>query len=377
MAGRVLRGASSVHREAPWLVCSAARNDGATFAVERLDMTQAASTQTDRGAEGARTTASVALASFDGARFIDEQLESLARQTRLPDQLIVSDDASTDDTCERVERFAAGAPFEVQLVRNSENARTTVNFERAISRCTGDIVFFADQDDVWHPEKIARMVDHFDAHPKTGGLFCNGGVVDDDLRPLGYDLWRSQGFHPGEQAMVRRGDAAMVFLRHVVAAGNTFAFRGRYLPLVLPFPRLRSVHDAWVAFMVAAVSDFDIMDEDLVSYRLHESNQFGLALLDVRQQIEKARLQISERAFDHAVRLFGEAARRLEAHPEYEVDPGLRRHIDGKVEHSRVRDEMAHGFFARLPAILREAVRGHYTHYGYGVKSLAQDLFLR
>ena len=328
-------------------------------------------------APASRTTVSVAMATFDGARFIDAQLESLAAQTRPPDQLVVSDDDSNDDTCERVERFAERAPFEVQLVRNSERARTTVNFERAIQRCDRDIVFFADQDDVWRPEKIERMVDHFDAHPATGGLFCNGGVVDDDLEPLGYDLWRAQGFHAGEQRMVRRGDAALVFMRHVVAAGNTFAFRGRYLPLVLPFPRLRSVHDAWVAFMVAAVSDFDIMDEDLVAYRLHADNQFGLALLDTRAQLEKARLQISERAFDHAARLFGEAARRLDAHPELPVDPAVRRHIDEKVEHSRVRDTMPAGFFARLGPILREAIRGHYTHYGYGVKSLAQDLFLR
>jgi glycosyltransferase involved in cell wall biosynthesis len=327
--------------------------------------------------EAGPTTVSVALASFDGARFIDEQLASLAAQTRPPDQLVVSDDASEDDTCARVERFAADAPFEVQLVRNQERARTTVNFERAISRCDREIIFFADQDDVWRPEKIERMVAHFDAHPRTGGLFCNGGVVDDDRNPLGYDLWRAQGFHAGEQRMVQRGDAALVFLRHVVAAGNTFAFRGRYLPLVLPFPRLRSVHDAWVAFMVAAVSDFDIMDEDLVEYRLHAENQFGLALLDTREQIRKARLQISEGAFDHAMKLFGEAGRRLDAHPELEVDPELRRHIAEKVEHSRVRDSMTGGLFARIGPIMREAIRGHYTHYGYGMKSLAQDLFLR
>lgn len=317
------------------------------------------------------------MATFDGARFIDEQLESLATQTRPPDQLVVSDDASSDDTCERIERFATDAPFEVHLVRNTERGRTTINFERAIGRCDRDILFFADQDDVWRPTKIDRMVAHFDAHPETGGLFCNGGVVDDDRRPLGYDLWRAQGFHAGEQRMVHSGDAALVFMRHVVAAGNTFAFRGRYLPLVLPFPRLRSVHDAWVAFMVAAVSGFDILDEDLVEYRLHADNQFGLALLDLRTQIEKAKLQISERAFDHAVQLFAEAGRRLDAHPEFEIDPMLRRHIDLKVEHSRVRDTLPEGFIARLGPILREAVRGHYTHYGYGAKSVAQDLLLR
>jgi hypothetical protein len=129
--------------------------------------------------------------------------------------------------------------------------------------------------------------------------------------------------------------------------------------------------------MVAAVSDFDIMEDDLVEYRLHAENQFGLALLDLPAQLEKARLQISERAFDHAVKLFSEAGRRLDAHPEFAVDPALRRHIDLKVEHSRLRDGMSGHFIARLGPILREALRGHYTRYGYGMKSVAQDLFLR
>jgi len=320
---------------------------------------------------------SIAMATWQGARFIDEQLESIAAQTRPPDQLVVSDDGSTDATCEMVEAFAARAGFEVQLVRNGERGLTTVNFERAVARCDGDLVFFADQDDVWRPHKLERMVDVFERRPATGGLFCNGSVVDDDRRPLGYDLWQSQGFHRGEQAMVRRGQAAMVFLRHVVAAGNTFAFRGRFKPLLLPFPRLRSVHDAWVAFMVAAVSGFEILDEDLVEYRLHADNQFGLALLDVRAQIAKARLQLSERAFRHAAELFGEAARRLDAHPELPVDPALRRHIDAKVAHSKLRDGLPAGWLARLGPVLGEAARGHYGLYGYGWKSLAQDLFLR
>ena len=323
------------------------------------------------------TSVSIALATWHGARFIDEQLDSLARQTRPPDQLVVSDDDSSDDTCARVEAFAQKVDFEVQLVRNTERGLTTLNFERAIERCDGDLIFFADQDDIWRPHKIERMLEIFDAHPATGGLFCNGGVIDDDRNDLGYDLWEAQGFHAGEQAMVRHGDAAMVFLRHVVAAGNTFAFRGRFKPLLLPFPQLRSVHDAWVAFMVAAVSDFEILDEDLVEYRLHEGNQFGLALLDLRAQIGKARLQISEGAFHHAVELFGEAGRRLDAHPEFEVNPTLRRHIAAKVAHSQVRDALPRGWFARLGPVMKEAVRGHYGLYGYGYKSLAQDLFLR
>src|SRR3954454_9678676 len=95
---------------------------------------------------------SVALASYNGARFIDEQLASLAAQTRPPDELVVCDDGSTDDTLDHVERFAATAPFEVRIVRNAENLGFSGNFQRVLALVRGDIVFICDQDDIWYPD---------------------------------------------------------------------------------------------------------------------------------------------------------------------------------------------------------------------------------
>src|ERR1700751_1590888 len=95
---------------------------------------------------------SIALAVYNGERFIAEQLESLANQTRLPDELIVSDDASTDQTVELIREFAARASFPVRLLLNDENVGCTRNFDRALRECNGDIIFLCDHDDVWYAD---------------------------------------------------------------------------------------------------------------------------------------------------------------------------------------------------------------------------------
>src|SRR5579862_5382051 len=96
---------------------------------------------------------SIALCTFNGEQFLGEQLASLARQTRLPDELIVCDDGSQDGMLPLVERFARRVQFPVQLSINSRRLGVTANFARAISECTGDLICPCDQDDVWEPEK--------------------------------------------------------------------------------------------------------------------------------------------------------------------------------------------------------------------------------
>jgi glycosyltransferase involved in cell wall biosynthesis len=294
-------------------------------------------------------TVSVAMATHRGERFVSEQLESIASQTRCPDELIVCDDASDDRTCELVEAFANDAPLEVRLVRNPDRLGTTANFGKAVSLCSGDIIFFADQDDYWRAPKVERMLDVFAGSPEIGAVLCNGDVVDDERGALGYDLWRAVGFDAREQAAVRAGDAASVFMRHVIAAGTTLAFRGDFKPLLLPFPGLRSVHDAWVAFMIAAVSRFEILDEPLVEYRLHDANQFGLKLFDLLAQYRQARVQVSDRAFSYAASFFREARERLQDQAEDTALPApLLEEIDAKIAHSERRDAMPIQLHRRL-----------------------------
>ena len=174
---------------------------------------------------------SVAMATYDGAAFVEEQLESIAAQSRPPDELLVVDDASNDDTVSRVEAFAARAAFTVRLERNPENRSSTPTFERALGLCTGGIVFFADQDDIWHEQKIATLAGVLEAHPGVGAVFSNGRVVDAAREPLGHGLWEALWFDAHEQARVRSGGAVEVLARHAVAAGTTLAFRASHRDL--------------------------------------------------------------------------------------------------------------------------------------------------
>lgn len=318
---------------------------------------------------------SIALATYNGSGFVSEQLDSLARQTRLPDELVVCDDCSTDDTVARVERFAGYAPFAVRIERNPKNLTSTPNFEKALARCTGDVIFFADQDDVWHPDKITALCRVLAENPDVGLVFSNGRVVDAALQPLGHDLWTALGFGRREQRRVQSGRAPAVFARHVVAAGTTAAFRAAYRDLYLPFPALPDCHDSWVAFLIAAVSGVQILDRELIDYRVHEGNQIGLHRLSLSEQLAKARWQLDSGIFRYRVDFFSAARARLVERAG--ADPRTLALIDETIEHCRTRDRMPSGLGGRLPAILSEALSGRYWRYSYGLRSIAQDLLLR
>jgi glycosyltransferase involved in cell wall biosynthesis len=322
-----------------------------------------------------RLKVSVAMATYDGARFVEEQLASLAEQSRPPDELVVVDDASNDDTVARVEAFAAGAPFAVRVERNAENRTSTPTFERAFALCTGGIVFFADQDDVWHPEKVETLAGILESGPNVGAVFSDGRVVDAEREPMDQGLWQALWFDAREQALVRSGRAAEVFARHVVAAGTSLAFRASLRDLVLPFPGLRDCHDSWVAFLAAAVSEVRIVDRELIDYRVHGGNQFGIHRPSLLEQLELARRQVQVGAFRYGIDFFGAARARLRERGVRA--PEVERLIDAKVEHCRRREAMSEGLATRVPLVLEEWLNGRYGRFSYGWKSVVQDLFLR
>lgn len=97
------------------------------------------------------------MATFNGAKYLQEQLDSFLWQTRLPDELVVCDDGSTDATPQILEAFRQQAPFAVRIYRNEANLGYIKNFEKALSLCMGDIIFLSDQDDVWFCDKVETM----------------------------------------------------------------------------------------------------------------------------------------------------------------------------------------------------------------------------
>lgn len=225
---------------------------------------------------------SVAMCTYNGARYLPEQLASLAAQTRPPDELVVCDDCSTDGTRELLEEFKAQAAFCVRLYFNEQNLGLLQNFAKAISLCVGDVIALCDQDDVWLPEKLSRIEFEFAAAPDVGMVFSDLEVVGEDLQPLGFTSWQSGWVEFGqqEQELFKQGKALDVLLTRTIITGAGAAFRREFVELVLPFPEVSKtfLHDYWIGLMIATVARLVPVSEPLVKYRVHADQQAGLLL---------------------------------------------------------------------------------------------------
>jgi glycosyltransferase involved in cell wall biosynthesis len=320
------------------------------------------------------TRVSVALCTCDGETFLSQQLESIARQSVPVDELVVCDDASSDGTAAILESFTGRLP--IRKFVNRDRLGVTRNFERAVRLCTGDVIFLCDQDDVWHDDKVAALLDPF-ADPGVGLVFSNARVVRGDQTPAGYRLWDSIWFDADEQRRFRDGDPVSVLSRHAVAAGSTSAFRADFRPLLLPFPDLPHAHDIWIALLLAAVSRIEPIDRDLIDYRLHDTNHVGMRRYGLLGQIRMARRQIRNNAFAQLADLHQAALDRLSDQSAWPVSEATLELLRGKAIHAGARRDLPRRWWSRLSVVGSEVRKGNYLRFSYGYKSVLQDLFLR
>ena len=185
---------------------------------------------------------SVAMCTYNGEQYLPQQLASIAVQEQMPDELVVSDDGSTDRTLAIVEAFAATAPFPVRLTRNPVNLGYSRNFIAAADRCSGEIIAFADQDDVWSPRKLLRLAGIFRAEPAVEGIFSDGDLLDPSGNLIGRTLWASFRFGAADRARFRSGHAVDALLRRNVVTGMAFAVRASCRPLLRQMPA-SGIHD--------------------------------------------------------------------------------------------------------------------------------------
>ncbi len=160
-------------------------------------------------------TLSIALCTYNGESYLLEQLQSILHQVRPPDELVVFDDASTDQTVGLLRDFAARQrTFPVRIHVNPRTVGPSMNFQQAIAACQGTIISLCDQDDVWLPDKLARVETAFQDDPSLGFVFGNAEICDAECRPLGYRLWDSIGF---AGRLVRRLGARLGVRRRAAA----------------------------------------------------------------------------------------------------------------------------------------------------------------
>lgn len=224
------------------------------------------------------TKASIALCTYNGERFLREQLASLSAQTVRPFEVIVCDDGSFDGSLEIVKRFAEMAPFPVKVFENKHNLGYVKNFEQAITRCDGDVIFLCDQDDVWHVEKIERCLEVFDTSHEVGLVLHGFNWVGEDGAPYPgpSERYGEERLSAEQLPQVFECSSIEIFMSPYPRAwcGCMMAFRRSFVGDIVPiFPG--KGHDDWVLKLLGALTDVRFLPERLVDYRIHASNANG------------------------------------------------------------------------------------------------------
>jgi cellulose synthase/poly-beta-1,6-N-acetylglucosamine synthase-like glycosyltransferase len=205
---------------------------------------------------------SVAMAAYNGIRYLDIQLRSIVRTLGPADELVVVDDGSTDGTWERLREAAAEDP-RIRVHRNDGNAGVRATFERALRLVRHELVFLSDQDDVWEAGKRDAVVRAFLDDPQCVLVVTDAVVVDGDDRVLLPSFMASRGGFAG-------GFLDTLYCNRYL--GCAMAVRRRLLDAALPIPRLAPMHDMWLGAIAPRIGRVRYLPSRLLRYRRHDAN---------------------------------------------------------------------------------------------------------
>ncbi len=218
---------------------------------------------------------SVCMAAYNGERYIQEQINSILPQLTEGDELVIVDDASSDQTKERILGFRDPR---IKLIGHIKNQGVVETFEEAVRSATGEILFLSDGDDVWAPNKVEMVLRAFAENPKVKVVVSAIRLIDEDGRPL------------DDQSYMKGRKFTPALLPNLVRnrfQGSAMAFRASLIPKIVPFPKRKPfLHDAWIGARNNLTGGTTVhIEEALLYYRRH-SNNFTRRL-GLREQIAK------------------------------------------------------------------------------------------
>jgi hypothetical protein len=236
------------------------------------------------------------------------------------------------------------------------------------------VIALADQDDVWLPEKLARLEAVFADAPHVGLAFSDAEIVGEDLRPTGERLWQRLGLSRALVERIGRGVALEALLPGSTVTGATMAFRSAFRELALPIPEdLALIHDGWIASVVAACADVVPVAEPLVLYRQHGAQQVGARAPATAEAGLRAALA-RRNAYAEQAAITGRLWERLASRTDARARSGVLPMLEDRRAHLRARASLPPRKLSRLPRVLLELVKGRYHRYSRGVSSAAKDL---
>jgi glycosyltransferase involved in cell wall biosynthesis len=216
---------------------------------------------------------SIAMATYNGARFLMQQLDSIAAQTYPNIEIAISDDGSSDETCDIIKAYRG--PHPIRLSSNQRRLGYKDNFISAIERCTGEFIALSDQDDIWEPQKIERLLseigDNYLIHGDVTRIDSQGNKIGASERRLRHRNLHDRVFlNPGYHRL-------SLLTRKSLCQGCTVLLNRRLLAYALPVPPMEQAHDIWLAYVAASLGAVRYLDEPLTGWRFHGNNTSQLA----------------------------------------------------------------------------------------------------
>lgn len=217
---------------------------------------------------------SVSLCTYNGQDFLQQQLASIFSQTMQVDEVVICDEGSTDNTISIINSFEHAYPGIIRLYINEQKLGVVKNFEKAVSLCKGDFIFFSDQDDVWRGDKVEKCINFFNHHPGIYAVFSDANLIDDNSKEVGNTIWEILQF----KELANRKSTVDIY-RHIVfhaniVTGACLAIKKEAVLLTTPFIQVKDLyHDEWIALKLAALDKIHFLNDTLISYRVHSSQQ--------------------------------------------------------------------------------------------------------
>lgn len=232
---------------------------------------------------------SVVMATYNGEKYIKEQLASIENQTFLPFEVVIVDDASNDSTVDIIKNFAKNSKLNINLFKNEKNIGYFENFKKALALAKGDVYALCDQDDFWEPEKIETVSDIFE-NGNVSGIATGFKFIDKDGNDYQSDMLKEGVFAFVDKAP--EGDISKVSLKQItkrnIAPGCACAYGKNAVEQFLKSGLPDLPHDYQLSAISAAMDGFYFCNRPLTRYRIHENNTLGL------KPLNQTRLDIAE-----------------------------------------------------------------------------------
>ena len=213
----------------------------------------------------------ILLATYNGEKFVKEQIESILNQTYENFNLIISDDASTDNTLNILEEYEK-KDTRIKIFKKEKNKGLIDNFEFLLKNVTSDYFMFSDQDDIWKKDKIEKSINKL-KEESSGLVYTDLEIVDEKLNVIYPSYWKYKQIY---KKIIKYNNFEALYLNNFVT-GCTILAKSKYINDILPLPRNSKfvLHDYWTALIISAKDKISYVEEPTIQYRQHKNNRVG------------------------------------------------------------------------------------------------------